>query len=179
MSSRRRSSKPPIIGPFFIVSLIVGLGLFLVHRTLINRQLAKLPPPVVERQRLTGAGPQATAAPDPAVVRDHAAELKLTPAQEAKLDPIVTPYLKEKADLERQLQPALKRFEEFQAQTAKRKHTDVQEIQEHMAEISQLSGEMAALRQRYWLRVKDVLTEAQRRQAEELWRRELAKGPRP
>ena len=172
----RPRRRPRIIGPFFLIAIVLSAGVFLWQKQQRERQLADVGPPVVERQVIDA--PEADSVPPPDLVLAQAAKLGLTPSQRQRLDPLVQAYGKDLRPLQEQLQAATQRFAAYQQAQQGRKQVPVADIQSQMAEISELSGLMVSLRRSYWQQIAPILTAAQETRARELWRQSLmpAKG---
>jgi hypothetical protein len=168
MPNKRR---PRIIGPFFLIAILLSAGIFYWQKQKNERVLQAAPPPVVEHQVIDV--PETDIAPSPEIVSSHAKDLKLTPAQSKRVEPLVKAYQAELKPLQAQTLAATQRFQSYQESRAKTKQVPMAELQEQMGELSQLSGRMISLRQQYWAQISPVLTEPQRAQARELWRQSL------
>lgn len=172
----RPNRRPRIIGPFFLIAILLSYGIFIWQKHKNEQALETAPPAVLERQVIDA--PETDLAPSPEIITAHAAELKLTPAQTQRIEPVVKAYVAELKPLQAETQAATARFQEYQKTRAKTKQVPMAELQEQMSELGQLSSRMIALRQQYWGQVATILTEQQRSQARELWRQSLmpAKG---
>jgi hypothetical protein len=175
-----RKRRP--IGPFFLAALIISAGVFIWQKQQTARQLASLPPPIVEHQTIGGTELAAAAVPPPDFVHQQAQRLGLTVTQIASLVPVEAAYQEELAPLEQQMDDAVARFSEYQQAQADRKRVKVEDVQQQMAEIAELSGRMAALRQSYWAQTAPLLSTTQQSAAKKLWAESLTpntqtKGP--
>jgi hypothetical protein len=168
MPNKRR---PRIIGPFFLIAILLSAGIFYWQKQKNERALDVAPPPVVERQVIDT--PDTDIAPSPEIVTAHAKELRLTPAQSKRLEPLVKAYVAEMKPLQAEVQAATQRFQSYQQSRAKTKQVPVAELQEQMGEVSQLSGRMLSLRRQYWAKIQPMLAPKQQRQARELWAESL------
>ena len=77
------SRRPRIIGPFFLIALLLSAG-FLVWQK-HQREVAVAMPPVVEHQVVGGGNSGDEVVPRPDLVLDYADDLKLSAAQRQKL----------------------------------------------------------------------------------------------
>lgn len=169
-----RKPRRRIIGPFFLIAIILSAALFMWQKRQNARQAAQAGPPVVERQVIDT--PLTESVPPPDLVRSHADELGLQPAQIRRLDPLVASYLSDLNPLQQQLGEANLRLEAYQRKAQDRKQVPTAEIQEQMSEVSQISGRMVSLRQSYWQKLAAILNPDQQARARELWRGTLTRG---
>lgn len=167
----RPNRRPRLIGPFFLIAILLSAGVFIWQKQRNEQVLDTAPPPVVEHQVIDAPGTQI--APSPELVSTHAKELGLTEAQSKRIEPLVKAYLAELKPLQDQTQAAAQRFQSYQQSKAGSKQVPLAEIQTQMGEVGQLSGRMVALRQQYWAQISPILTEQQRSHARELWRQSL------
>ncbi|MCE5237471.1 hypothetical protein LLH23_03160 [bacterium] len=173
-----------VIGPFFIIALIVSVGVFIWQKQQTARRLADVPPPVVEHQVIGGTDLEAAAVPAPSYVQEQAQALGLSAGQLKSLAPVVTAYQEELGPLQQQMGVAVARYGQYQEAQADRQRVKVDDLRLQMAVISDLSGRMAVLRQSYWERTARLLTDNQQSAAKKLWARSLTpniqtKGPGP
>lgn len=167
----RQSRRRRIVGPYFLVAIVLSAGLFMWQKRQHEQQSQNAPPPVIEHQVIDV--PETAGAPPLELVEQSARELGLTAKQRQRLDPVLRSYRDELRPLQAEARAAGARFEQYQKSLAGARVVSTQEIQTRMAEVSQLSRRMVALRQRYWEQVSPLLTEAQRTRAGELWRESL------
>jgi hypothetical protein len=165
----RLTRKPRIIGPFFVLAIMLSAAVFVWQKRQTEHEVAVAPPPVVEHQVQAGAGPETTAVPPPDLVWKNAARLKLTERHKQRLEPVVTAYEKQAAPLRQRLDVASREFSASQRRPNVRKPVEFAELQQQMAVVSALSGEMAALRVQYWQQIAPLLTPEQQRQARQVW----------
>jgi len=172
----RPNRRPRIIGPFFLIAILLSAGVFYWQKQKNEMRLQNAPRPVVEHQVI--AAPQTQSAPSPEVLSIHAKELGLNEAQAKRIEPLVKAYLAELKPLQAETQAAAKRFEAYQQAKAESRQVPMAELQAQMGELSALSSRMVSLRQQYWGEIAPILTEQQRWRARELWRQSLmpAKG---
>jgi len=177
MAEARRAAPRRRIGPFFLVALVVSAGVFVWQRHQTARQLETMPPPVVEHQVIGGGNDKDEVVPRPDLAVDYAADLKLSAAQRQKLEPIIARYRKEAAPLEEELALEQDRWERLDVEAMGRDRPSGQQIFEHMAKYSELSGRLTRLRYAYWPEVAKGLTARQRARARLLWVSELRGQP--
>ena len=168
----RPSRRPRIVGPYFLIAIALSAGLFVWQKRQNEQKLQSAPPPVVEHQMIDV--PESQSVPPPDLVAAHAPELGLTQSQRQRLDSVVKAYNRERQPLQAEMQAASQSFAAYQQSKAGSKQVPVAEIQTQMAQFSQLSSRLVALRQGYWEQVAPLLTERQRTQARDLWRQSLA-----
>jgi hypothetical protein len=169
----RRNKRPRIIGPFFLIAIVLSAGWFLWQKQQQGGPPRDAAPPVVERQVIDAGDSESVPSPD--VVRSNATALGLKAEQLRRLDPVAQAYENELEPLQAQTQTAVQRFQGYQESKQGQKQVPTAEIQEQMAEIGQLSGRMVSLRQRYWEATAPILTPSQRAQALDLWRQRLSR----
>jgi hypothetical protein len=173
----RSTKRPRIIGPFFLIAILLSAGIFYWQKHRNEQALSVAPPPVVERQVIDT---DTEIAPSPEIVTAHAKELRLTGAQSNRIEPLVKGYQAELKPLQAQVQEATARFQTYQQSRLKTKQVPMAELQEQMGEVSQLSGRMLSLRRQYWGQIAPILSKEQQRQARELWAQSLKlKTPSP
>ncbi|MGE5530823.1 MAG: hypothetical protein ACM3VW_01735 [Bacteroidota bacterium] len=165
------AKRPRIIGPFFLIAILLSAGIFYWQKQKNERALDVAPPPVVERQVIDM--PDTDIAPSPEIVTAHAKELRLTPAQLKRIEPLVKAYVAEMKPLQAEADAATQRFQSYQQSRAKTKQVPMAELQEQMGEVSQLSGRMLSLRRQYWEQIAPILSKEQQQQARELWAQSL------
>lgn len=180
----RPSRRPRIIGPFFLIAIVISAGLFIWQKQQNERRLRTAPPPVLERQTIQGAAPGAASLPSPEWVQQHANELQLDAKQRQALAPLVVTYQREMRPLQDQLTTALAAFGDYQRQQQGKRAVSLADVQREMSRVSELSGRMAALRQSYWGKVTPLLSSKQQAAAQKLWAESLkphtqSKGSQP
>ncbi|MHB8995906.1 MAG: hypothetical protein ACYC63_11735 [Armatimonadota bacterium] len=163
----RSTKRPRIIGPFFLIAILLSAGIFYWQKHKNEQALDIAPPAVVERQVIDV--PETDIAPSPEILTAHAKELRLTAAQSRRIEPLVKVYVAEMKPLQAEAQAATARFQAYQQSRSKTKQVPMAELQEQMGEVSQLSGRMLALRRQYWGQIAPILSKEQQRQARELW----------
>lgn len=175
MSRQASAKRPRAIGPFFIIMLIISIGL-LAWRHYVLSSVHTQPEghPVVEHHVITGTGALALAVPPPDMILRHAKELKLSAAQHKQLAALASAYQRDLEPLNQQMQRARASYLQYQQSVAHWRRVPGSEITKHMQEISALSGQMATLRTDYWNRLSPLLTATQRKQARTLWRKSLS-----
>lgn len=167
----RPSRRPRIVGPYFLIAIVLSAGLFIWQKRQNEQKLQNAPPPVVEHQVIDT--PDTQSVPPPDLVMGRAKDLGLTDAQQERLWPVAKAYRAEALPLQAQTQAASLRFAVYQQSKAGSKQVQIAEIQAQMAQLSELSSRQVALRQGYWEQVAPILTERQRTQARDLWRQSL------
>lgn len=171
----RPNRRPRLIGPFFLIAILLSAGVFYWQKQKNERVLDTAPPPVVEHQVIDA--PEGQIAPSPEIVTTHAKELGLTATQSKRIDPLVKAYLAELKPLQAQTQEAAQRFQAYQQSKAGVRQVPTAELQAQMGEVGELSSRMIALRREYWGQIAPMLTQEQQRQARELWASSLKPKP--
>ncbi len=153
---RRRSSVITLIT--LIVVLMVGGFLAYQQRRAMSR------PPVVQREvRGTVAG----VAPAPEFLLRHQREVQLTADQRERVQQIATRYRRDVAPAEARLEAASRQYQQYLTQTEARKPS-TKDLAERGAEVSRLSGVIAATRHSYWQQARSVLTPPQQAKVDKL-----------
>jgi Spy/CpxP family protein refolding chaperone len=176
MSMARPNRRPRLIGPFFLIAILLSAGVFIWQKQRNEQKLQSAPPPVVEHQVIDE--PPTQSVPPPDLVLAHAKELGLTQSQRRRLDPVAKAYAGELQPLQAEMKRASQTFTAYQESKKGSKQVPLAELQAQIAELSQLSTRLVNLRQRYWEQMAPVLTGKQQAQARDLWRQNLspAKG---
>lgn len=130
--------------------------------------------PRIERSR-PGAIPAPPAAPELSWLLSQRDALRLNAAQVRKLRSLKTRWDRETGALREALDRASARFNREMASRI-RTGGGIQELRERSGPVSDLSRRLAGTRRTYWAEASAILTEPQRRQAEEAWTRRLAGG---
>jgi hypothetical protein len=175
----RPNRRPRIIGPFFIIALLLSVGLLTWQRQQKQHQIDVLPPPVIEHQVIGSSTGSAESMPRPDLVLDRADTLKLSADQRQKLQSIIAQYRKEAAPLQEQLSVEQDRWSRVDVEAMGKDRPSGQQIAEHLARYSELSGRLTQLRYAYWPQVAPVLSAWQRHEASLLWVSELRGHPLP
>jgi len=153
---------------------LIAIAMFLIISGYVFYQtrLAPKKPPVVERNIESSAANGI--APVPEFLTRHAEELKLTDAQQSKIEDIATEYRAKLAPLMKPLDDAgvemTKKVEENKGEK-----TDVEKLKAENSEYQRLSAEVSNLRHEYWRQAREVLTPAQQTQVDELVKKFTAK----
>jgi len=165
----RPSRRPRIVGPYFLIAIVLSAGLFTWQKRQNEQKLQNAPPPMIEHQVVDT---QSDSVP-PEVVTTHAKDLRLTATQLRRIEPLVKAYQAEVKPLQAELFTASQSFASYQQSKAGSKQVSVAELQAQMSQLSELSSRQVALRQGYWEQVAPILTERQQTQARDLWRQSL------
>jgi len=175
----RPHRRPRIIGPFFLVAIVVSAGLFMWQKRQNQRAAENAGPPVIERQVAAGADDKDEVVPRPDLVLDYAADLRLSPEQREKVEPIIARYRQEAAPLKEQLALEQDRWERVDVEAMGKDRPSGQQIAEHLAKYSELSGRLTRLRYAYWPEVEKTLSLWQRQRVSLFWVSELRGHPLP
>jgi hypothetical protein len=165
MSSRRRSRRPRLIfGPGLAIAIVLSVFVLVMRRDETDRQRASRPTP-------PGGRPAAVAPPivrEPPLVLRHADDLKLTAEQRDAINSIAEEYEAQSAPLAETLGQATARFEAYMEAQGQDGPADLAAVQEEAASVRELSGELSALRLRYWEQATDELDREQMAKLESL-----------
>jgi hypothetical protein len=173
----RPPRKRPIIGPFLALAILLSGGIMVWHKQRERQVQPTAPRPVVERQVITEV-PAGTENPPMTLVRDRAADLRLTPQQVKTINALAAAYEEELAPLRVRAEAAASRFASGR-QVPARKRVSAEELQRQMQPVSDYSHQMVVLRAAYWQKAARTLTEQQQEQARQLWREQLSGSRRP
>jgi len=146
----------------FLMLIVLAVGGY----QLINRMKSDARPPVIER-KVEVTTPNGIA-PVPEFLLRHKEELALTEVQQRKISDLASAYRKDVAPLRRQLDAAVKNYQQYMDRAGKGPRPDTQKLQAQGGGVQHLSGVMAATRQAYWEQGRKMLTEEQQKKVDRL-----------
>lgn len=154
---RRRSAVTLIT-----LLIVLAIGGYTLYQ---QRQNASRPP-VVEREV---RGAVRGVSPAPEFLLRHEKELGLTTEQRRHLGTIVQHYRRDVAPAQARLEAAARQYEQYLAQKSG-PNPSAKDLGTQGAEVSRLSGVVAATRHSYWQQARGVLTPSQQAKADTLAR---------
>jgi hypothetical protein len=175
----RPNRRPRIVGPFFLIALLLSAGIFIWQKQQHTQAMQTVGRPIIEHQVIGGESGSGEVMPRPDLVEDYADDLKLSAAQRQKLAPIIARYRREAAPLKEQLSLEQDRWERVDVEAMGKDRPSGQQISEHLAKYSELSGRLTRLRFAYWPQVEPVLSLWQRHRVSLFWMSELRGQPLP
>ncbi|MEN6546565.1 MAG: hypothetical protein ABFE07_11020 [Armatimonadia bacterium] len=168
MPNKRR---PHIIGPFFLIAILLSAGVFYWHKLQNAKEAVVAAPPVIYHQVTESTAPSTdeAPAPDPILILRHAQELGLTGERQKQLAKIVGTYGDEVQPLKLKLEAAGRQFAESRRKADPSHPVSMSDLEQQAATVSEYSRQKVAMKQRYWRQIAPLLTTDQQRKVLELW----------
>jgi len=152
------------VGPGTVLALIAGAGLLIANRNAIGVR----PQPEVEHIPAIHSAPLKLWKPEPKLIIDHKAEIKLSAGQTKRIASLSAAWGRERVNLEGEMSAAATGANAGMAQAQPGHAVPAAQLTSGLRDYSALSREYDARRRRYWDDALSLLNRAQRERIEQI-----------